>query len=157
MLGSSIRGTRARRKGKRNCFSPQEDLVLRLFVYKYGVGQWDVAAAKLPGRDSRQCAERWNSYLSPFVNNAPWSDEDLARLGALVQQHGRHWQAFQCFFPGRSDLNIRTAYDRWNRAQLPPRESPAILSNDQQKAIDDFFNCSGEALAFEYDQLDEFQ
>jgi hypothetical protein len=43
---------------------PIEDLALRELVLVHGLTAWPMIASRLPGRNARQCRDRWNHYLS---------------------------------------------------------------------------------------------
>jgi hypothetical protein len=45
-------------------FRPDEDLLLANLVARYGVNAWRRVAAGIPGRNYRQCRDRWNHYIS---------------------------------------------------------------------------------------------
>jgi hypothetical protein len=58
---------------KRPRFSPQEDLLLIELVNKYGYLQMKKISKLLPGRNKRQCEERWNGFLAPHLTSLPWT------------------------------------------------------------------------------------
>jgi hypothetical protein len=47
----------------RSKFGPHEDVALVDLVCRYGVNCWQQIATHMPGRDARQCRDRWNHYL----------------------------------------------------------------------------------------------
>jgi len=110
MLGDSERKLRAK-------FQPEEDARLRALVLQWGTEDWNLIAARMPGRTHRQCRERWRNYLDPNLNAAAWTrDEDEL----LEQKHaslGSSWLAISQFFPGRTESTMKTRYHQLDRAR----------------------------------------
>ena len=46
-------------------WSRDEDDNLYDLVITYGANSWSNISSKLPGRNSKQCRERWNQQLNP--------------------------------------------------------------------------------------------
>ena len=69
-------------------FTHEEDEQLRRLVKVFGDNSWSEVASCMPGRNKRQCKERWTNYLSPTVNNAPWT---VAEDSLLLQKTRRAW------------------------------------------------------------------
>jgi hypothetical protein len=86
--------------------------MLSRLVRLYGSSKWDHVAQFMPGRNARQCRERWRTFLSPSLINGPWSHAEDQFLAALYRQHGSKWSLIAKSFPGRSDCNIK---NRWTR------------------------------------------
>jgi hypothetical protein len=61
-------------------FTSAEDAALVDLVHEIGLSDWDKISARLPGRNPRQCRDRWFNYLSPDVQNRPWTAEEEQRL-----------------------------------------------------------------------------
>jgi hypothetical protein len=95
----------------RYVFTTQEDQLLENAVQQFGTKDWDIIARQLPGRTSRQCRERWLTYLSPDVNRTPWSSEEDGLLFDVVRTHGPKWGTLVGFFCNRTQNNIK---NRWN-------------------------------------------
>ena len=70
-----IRQNQKSRKQK-SPFTPEEDARLKELVAEKGDRQWNVIQGLMPGRNARQCRERWRNYLSPEVKNGPWTKEE---------------------------------------------------------------------------------
>jgi hypothetical protein len=95
---------------KREKFLPEEDIKLRELVADHGPNAWDVVAAALPGRNVRQCRERWKHYLSSDRLNAAWTPDEDRLLFDKMGSVGPKWTRLATFFPGRTDIQIKT---RW--------------------------------------------
>jgi hypothetical protein len=105
----------------RRKFSSEEDQALQLLVIRYGREDWNRIACLMPGRDSRQCKERWSHYLSPNIVQARWTKFEDELLEQQVAQHGHRWKMFEALFPGRVDISIKNRYNvlfRQKRRQI---------------------------------------
>jgi hypothetical protein len=111
-------------------FSTEEDELLVSVVRQHGSSDWHRAAQFVPGRNARQCRDRWVNYLSPEVGNGPWSpDEEIL----LIQKHeelGAAWKHIASFFVGRTDINVKS---RWLLMQRRVRKaaSKTLMANSQ--------------------------
>ena len=92
-------------------FTPDEDAMLKKLVGQYGESDWDEIASLMPGRNPRQCHDRWIYYISPNVNNSPWTEEEDARLIKLSKELNGKWVQIAKKFKGRNDTQIK---NRWN-------------------------------------------
>ena len=73
-------------------FSQEEDDRLKKLVAMYGTN-WPTIAEQMPGRDAKQCADRWNHHLKhPAIKKEPFTQEEDNRLKELVAKHGtKNW------------------------------------------------------------------
>jgi hypothetical protein len=88
-------------------FSSEEDIRLRELVQQHGNQAWGTIAANLPGRTTRQCRERWNLYLSPEVQNAPWTIEEEESLVRIYLSVGPRWALISQHIPGHNPNSIK--------------------------------------------------
>ena len=80
----------------------------------------------MEGRSTRQCRERYKTYLSPQILNAPWTPQDDQFLIEKYQEIGPRWAEIARLFKNRSDNNIK---NRWY-THLKPRvqiSSPIMI------------------------------
>ena len=92
-------------------FKPEEDAKLRSLVSKYGEMAWNEIANEMEGRNVRQCHDRWFYYLTPQLNNTPWTKEEDKRLIKLAKEYKGKWVAISKHFNRRTDTQIK---NRWN-------------------------------------------
>jgi hypothetical protein len=78
----------------------------------HGSRQWAAIAGLLPGRNARQCRERWRTVLRSGLLNGPWSREEDELLVKLYNEYGPKWSFIAKAFNGRSDSNVK---NRWAR------------------------------------------
>ena len=104
-------------KRKHYKWSYEEDRKLIDLVNKYSSNpNWDEISAQFPNRNTRQCQERWSYYLSPDVNNGPWTKEEDELLLEKYREFGSRWVHIAQFFKGRTNTNCKNRYLAINRA-----------------------------------------
>jgi hypothetical protein len=95
-------------------FTQQEDSELRKVVGELGTNDWQQVSLQMPGRNARQCRDRWLNYLSPDVTNGPWTPAEEQLLMDKYDEFGATWKHIAMFFPTRTDINIKS---RWQLMQ----------------------------------------
>ena len=98
-------------KRRNHKFTQDEDARLSKLVNNYGESAWDEIAALMDGRNPRQCHDRWCSYLSPNINNAPFTAEEDKKIIKLQPEFKGKWVQMSKRFKGRTDIQLR---NRWN-------------------------------------------
>lgn len=97
----------AQPKRVRQKFFPEEDQTLRRLVERHGTDRWDLIAGQMPGRNVRQCRERWKHYLSGKVGRIDWSPEEILLLKEKYNQLGPKWTKIASFFENKTDIQIK--------------------------------------------------
>jgi hypothetical protein len=92
-------------KGK-GSWTAEEDQILREKRSLYG-RKWAKIAAHLPGRQGKQCRERFVNHLDPELKKGEWTDDEEAILIAMHQHHGNRWANISKHLPGRSDNDVK--------------------------------------------------
>lgn len=98
-------------------FSPHEDVLLLHAVQSLGTGDWHIIASRVPGRNARQCRERWNNYVNPALISAPWTAEEDRFLMEKYQELGPHWRTIASLFASRSTNSIKNRFTILQRRQ----------------------------------------
>ncbi|OHT10456.1 hypothetical protein TRFO_20270 [Tritrichomonas foetus] len=98
---------------------------------------WDVVSSLMETRTSRQCRERWISYLSPSIRVEEWNDEEDQLLIELVERYGKKWLDVSAFFDGRSTSDVK---NRWyshlrNETAKPKRKRNTKIVSKYKEAI----------------------
>lgn len=97
-------------KRRREKFLPEEDKKLKELVDEYGDQAWDLVVKEMPGRNIRQCRERWKHYLSSNKGKQPWTPEEDQLLFDKMKEIGPKWTKLATYFNGRTDIQVKT---RW--------------------------------------------
>ena len=92
-------------KGK-GSWTVEEDQILREKRSLYG-RKWAKIAAHLPGRQGKQCRERFVNHLDPELKKGEWTDDEEAILIAMHEHHGNRWANISKQLPGRSDNDVK--------------------------------------------------
>lgn len=96
-------------------FTKEEDLLLKKLVQKHGTSNWQKISNQMPKRNKRQVRDRWNDFLDPRLNKAPWTEEEEKFLIKKHNQIGNKWKLLSTFFPGRTDVDMKKTYYRLER------------------------------------------
>ena len=92
-------------KGK-GSWTADEDSILREKRALFG-RKWAKIAAHLPGRQGKQCRERFVNHLDPQLKKGEWTDDEEAILIAMHEHHGNRWANIAKQLPGRSDNDTK--------------------------------------------------
>ncbi|ETW04244.1 hypothetical protein, variant, partial [Aphanomyces invadans] len=88
---------------------PDEDDVLRQLVAE-GRKNWGQVAARIPGRTSKQCRERWYNHLDPNIVRGDYTAEEDQIIIEAQQRIGNRWSAIAAMLPGRTEDAVKI---RW--------------------------------------------
>lgn len=91
-------------------FTAEDDDRLKELVAEYGDNAWLKIAELMPGRNSRQCRERWMNYLSPSLNTQEWTTEEDTLLIQKQKELGTSWVRISKFFEGRTDQMCKNRF-----------------------------------------------
>ncbi len=101
--------------GKRKIAAPwtaEEDALLASLVSGFvNNKRWACLSRKMPGRNGKQCRERWNNHLDPGVKTGPFSTEEDCLIVKLQAKFGNKWAKIRASMPKRGDNSIK---NRWN-------------------------------------------
>lgn len=114
-------------------FTKEEDETLKKLVASVGK-DWEEICECMPGRNVRQIRDRWNNYLSPDVNNSPFTSADDELLVSKFKEIGPKWVQMKQFFKGRSDTALK---NRWlilerKKSHIENDESPAETKTEEE-------------------------
>lgn len=95
-------------------WSLEEDELLRKLVTN-DKKHWGDVAAKIPGRTSKQCRERWHNHLDPsIVRGAYTAEEDRIIIEAQARL-GNRWSVIASMLPGRTEDAVKIRWKSYCR------------------------------------------
>jgi len=86
--------------------------MLTCLVAQFSSLGWDEISRRMPGRNPRQCRERWKHYLSVGFADRAWTKPEDDLLLEKYEQYGPRWTRLSAFFEKRSDIQIKA---RWTK------------------------------------------
>ena len=99
-------------------FTKAEDIILQQLVQQSTIPDWAEIAKQMPGRNSRQCRERWQNYIDPSINQQQWTDDEDKLLLKKYQELGPSWSMISRFFNGRTGNTVRNRYLKLTRTKV---------------------------------------
>lgn len=136
-------------KVKRHKFTPNEDKIIQTLVGDQRYPNWNEIALQIPGKNGRQCRERYQHYLCPTVSHDPWTLEEDLLIIQLYKQYGPNWALIAQHFNGcRTNNNIKNRFNNHlsSQCQLNPQKQqfPSTHAPVQQPLFSPFPNSQGE-------------
>ena len=72
----SLQSERVKNQLSLEPWSAEEDQLLIGLVEKLGNQKWSDVARNMPGREGKQCRERWHNHLSPTIKKTAWTETE---------------------------------------------------------------------------------
>ena len=80
-----------------------------------GPRNWSEISCRIPGRNPKQCRERWYYHLDHGVKKGVWTEEEDEIILSKQEQYGNQWSQFARFLQGRTDNDIKNRYHSLRR------------------------------------------
>lgn len=150
------------KSSKKRCpFSSQEDKKLLELVNYYGDENrytWEMISAHMNGRNSRQCRERYNLFLSDSIKKkVKWTKNEDEILLSKYEMLGPQWKKMEKYFVGRTSYSIKNRYnclknkkskkqEIQNNERNDENDKFDIFNNENKLSFDDVFNFESEGF-----------
>lgn len=84
--------TKIKTKGsKGQSWTTEEDYILKKWVTIHGEINWVTCSSYLPGRNSKQCRERWMNVVNPTIKKKNWTQAEEYMIFKMVMANGPKW------------------------------------------------------------------
>lgn len=104
---------------RKSKWTQAEDESLMESVRIHGTRNWTAVSALVPGRNPKQCRERYTAQLAPGLTKDEWT---AAEDDILLRYHstcGNAWAKIATFLPGRAPNAVKNRYNWLSRRHLP--------------------------------------
>lgn len=91
-------------------WTTSEDQKLIDWVAIEGPNKWSKCSKVIPGRNGKQCRERWCNHLDPNVRKGQWTIEEDVIIFNFFQNYGPKWAFISKFLPGRTENSIKNRF-----------------------------------------------
>lgn len=106
-----------KKKGPRFWTEVEDKLLLDAIAKSPNPIEWPSIALKVPGRNQKQCRERYLNHLNPNIRTGDWSPKEDAVIIMLEKSEGKTWRLFTKIptLDGRTDNSIKNRFNHLNR------------------------------------------
>ena len=96
----------------RQKFTSDEDKNLKSLVKRLGTRNWEEVAKYMPGRNGRQCRDRYNNYLALNFKKGHWLPEEDKLIMQKYYEIGPKWVKIAKLLPYRSSNDVKNRFHK---------------------------------------------
>ncbi|CAO3569068.1 unnamed protein product [Mortierella alpina] len=108
---SALYTDKSEEKLKKGTWTAAEEEILLEAVRDLTSENWHAVAMKVPGRNAKQCMQKWQTDLDPQINRLPWTAAEDEKLVEAYHTFGNAWQQIAKM------VETRTWYQCYNRVR----------------------------------------
>ena len=132
-------------QSRKTKWTPEEDEMLRKSVEIHGIKNWTAVSDLVPGRNPKQCRERWTAQLDPNLSKDNWTEQEDQILLRTQKIHGNAWSKISTYLTGRSPTAVKNRYNWLSRRKINTQNFGNIMSPNNGNYI---LNNSGYGINF---------
>ena len=110
-------------------WTEEEDKTLKSLYHQFGT-QWKRISTFLPGRNGKQCRERFVNHLDDSVTKSKWTRAEDDKLRRLQKEYGNKWSFIASQMPGRSACAVK---NRWKSSNFKSNKEKVKVSTSINK------------------------
>ncbi|KAJ3435337.1 transcription factor myb119-related [Anaeramoeba flamelloides] len=121
-------------RSKKGTWNATEDQILTQIVTKVGKENmvWTKISKLVPGRNPKQCRERWKNQLDPTIDRSPITREEEELLVSKIAEIGSKWCKLATFFKGRPDNMLKNYWYSTLSARLKKEKETQEKEQDHK-------------------------
>ncbi|KAI1317306.1 hypothetical protein EDD11_008675 [Mortierella claussenii] len=109
-------------KLKKGTWTTAEEEILLEAVRDLSSENWHAVAMKVPGRNAKQCMQKWQTDLDPQINRLPWTQDEDEKLVEAYHTFGNSWQQIAKM------VETRTWYQCYNRVRAKSVKTRILMT-----------------------------
>lgn len=75
---------------------------------KEGPQRWPQIANQIPGRNYKQCCERWHNHVNPDIRKGDWTEMEYRVILEAYHTLGNNWTQISKLIPGRTGFAVKS-------------------------------------------------
>lgn len=120
-------------KRSKHIWTIEEDAALLQLIRRFGPTNWSSIAHSIPGRQGKQCRERWHNHLNPSIRTTVWSEDEEWLVFLLYRLMGSRWAILAQALPGRTDNAIKNHWNSIMKRKMKDLEGKLRMKLDRSQ------------------------
>ncbi|KAJ3423400.1 myb protein-related [Anaeramoeba flamelloides] len=115
---------------KKGSWSKTEDQLLIKAKKENPNELWSIISQFVPGRNSKQCNERYKNVLDPNINRSPFCEKEIELIIEKQKIYGNSWKKIVIYFDRRTENMIKNLW--YSEKRKANRKRKKKFKNDGQ-------------------------